>query len=55
LLVASAVYLHGLAGDAAADFCGEYSMLATDMIHNISEGLLLGQQEPADKFIYLQR
>ncbi|HET6842664.1 MAG TPA: NAD(P)H-hydrate dehydratase [Candidatus Angelobacter sp.] len=55
LLVASAVYLHGLAGDAAADLCGEYSMLATDMIHNISEGLLLGQQEPADKFIYLQR
>jgi hydroxyethylthiazole kinase-like uncharacterized protein yjeF len=55
LLVASAVYLHGLAGDAAADVCGEYSMLAMDMIHNISEGLLLGQQEPADKFIYLQR
>ncbi len=55
LLVASAVYLHGLAGDAAADFYGEYSMLATDMIHNIGEGLLLGQQEPADKFIYLQR
>ena len=55
LLVASAVYLHGLAGDAAADLCGEYSMLATDMIHNISEGLLLGQQEPADNFTYLQR
>ena len=55
LLVASAVYLHGLAGDAAADLCGEYSMLATDIIHHISEGLLLGQQDTEDEFTYLQR
>lgn len=31
------VYLHGLAGDMAADACGEYSMMATDIIDKLQD------------------
>ena len=31
------VYIHGLAGDAAAEVLGEYSMMASDIIDHISE------------------
>ncbi len=31
------VYIHGLAGDAAAETLGEYSLMASDIIDNISE------------------
>ena len=52
---AAAVCLHGLAGDVARDFCGEQSMIATDMINNIGEALAIskGQMEQ-NKFLYLQ-
>ena len=30
------VYIHGLAGDAAADDLGEYSVMASDIIDHIS-------------------
>ena len=30
------VYIHGLAGDAAADELGEYSVMASDIIEHIS-------------------
>jgi NAD(P)H-hydrate epimerase len=33
LATALAVYLHGLAGDLAAEALGEYSLVATDLIH----------------------
>ena len=39
LFTASAVYLHGLAGDVARDLHGEASMVATDMIECVGEAL----------------
>src|SRR5215475_13861094 len=36
----AAVYLHGLAGDLAADRLGMRSLIASDMIANLSEAML---------------
>ena len=36
------VYIHGLAGDGAASKLGKYSMIADDIIDNISDVLCLG-------------
>jgi ADP-dependent NAD(P)H-hydrate dehydratase / NAD(P)H-hydrate epimerase len=55
LFTASAVYLHGLAGDVARDFHGEASMVATDMIECIGEALSVARQSISSKFAYLQR
>jgi hydroxyethylthiazole kinase-like uncharacterized protein yjeF len=54
LLTASAVYLHGLAGDVARDFHGEASMVATDMIDCVGEALAVARQSLSSKFAYLQ-
>ncbi len=53
--VATAVHLHGLAGDLARDLYGEESMLATDMIECLGDALALYREESQDKFAYLQR
>jgi NAD(P)H-hydrate epimerase len=37
--VTAAVYLHGLAGDAARDAMGEQSLVATDLIHALPEAM----------------
>jgi NAD(P)H-hydrate epimerase len=37
--VAGAVYLHGLAGDVASERVGEQSLVATDLIHCLSEAM----------------
>ena len=54
LFTASAVYLHGLAGDVARDLHGEASMVATDMIECIGEALYVARQSISSKFAYLQ-
>ena len=54
-MTASAVCLHGLAGDVARDLHGESSMIATDMIHCIGEALAISREAAKDKFAYLQR
>ncbi len=52
---ASAVYLHGLAGDVARDMNGETSMVATDIIESIGQALELAYQSINEQFLYLQR
>jgi NAD(P)H-hydrate repair Nnr-like enzyme with NAD(P)H-hydrate dehydratase domain len=52
---ASAVYLHGLAGDVARDMNGETSMVATDIIESIGQALELAHKSINDEFFYLQR
>ena len=41
------VYLHGLAGDAAAAEKGEYSMLSSDIVRNLSQ--VLPRRQNADR------
>jgi NAD(P)H-hydrate epimerase len=55
LYTASAVCLHGMAGDIARDLQGESSMLATDIMSNIGEALAVCHGALKDKFAYLQR
>ncbi len=55
MIVATAVYLHGLAGDVARDLHGEHSMLATDIIEGIGDAIAVCSQEPEANFVYLQR
>ena len=55
MITASAVYLHGFAGDVARDLYGETSMVATDIIDCIGEALGLARQSLEEKFLYLQR
>lgn len=52
---ASAVYLHGLAGDTARDLYGETSMVATDIIESIGQALELAHQSVNEQFFYLQQ
>ena len=55
LVVANAVYLHGLAGDIAASLYGQQSMIATDIINCLGEAFAVCEQEAFSKFTYLQR
>ncbi|HEX9254271.1 MAG TPA: NAD(P)H-hydrate dehydratase [Candidatus Angelobacter sp.] len=52
---ATAVCLHGLAGDVARGLFGEASMLATDVIECIGDAISFAHQEKDGKFVYLQR
>jgi ADP-dependent NAD(P)H-hydrate dehydratase / NAD(P)H-hydrate epimerase len=54
LITACAVYLHGLAGDVAADLYGETSMLATNIVECIGEALAISGRAADSEFVYLQ-
>jgi hydroxyethylthiazole kinase-like uncharacterized protein yjeF len=54
LFTASAVCLHGLAGDVARDLYGEASMVATDMVECIGEAIAIARKADNGKFVYLQ-
>ena len=45
--VPAAVWLHGAAGDLAANCYGEYGMLPSDMILKIPEAIQLGLENEA--------
>jgi len=49
--VLAAVYLHGLAGDIARDELGEYSLVATDLIHALPEAFRRVQAQTAEKWV----
>jgi NAD(P)H-hydrate epimerase len=55
LHVATAVYLHGLAGDIAASLYGQQSIIATDIINCLGEAFAVCEAEALSKFVYLQR
>jgi hydroxyethylthiazole kinase-like uncharacterized protein yjeF len=55
LVVASGVFLHGLAGDIAASLYGQQSMIATDIINCLGEAFAVCEEESHSKFAYLQR
>jgi len=55
LVVASGVFLHGLAGDIAASLYGQQSMIATDIINCLGEAFAVCEAEALSKFAYLQR
>ena len=55
MFTASAVYLHGLAGDVARELYGETSMVATNIIDCIGEALDIAQKSLNDELLYLQR
>jgi hydroxyethylthiazole kinase-like uncharacterized protein yjeF len=55
MIVATAVHLHGLAGDLARDSRGEYSLLASDIAQNIGAAITLCHGEAGGMLTYLQR
>jgi hydroxyethylthiazole kinase-like uncharacterized protein yjeF len=55
MFTASAVYLHGLAGDVARELFGETSMVATNIIECIGEALNIARKSLNDELLYLQR
>ncbi|HET7872419.1 MAG TPA: NAD(P)H-hydrate dehydratase [Terriglobales bacterium] len=55
MIVATAVRLHGLAGDLARDSQGEHSVLASDIAENIGAAISLCRNEATGRFLYLQR
>jgi len=55
MFTASAVYLHGLAGDVARELFGESSMLATNIIDCIGEALDIARKSLDSELLYLQR
>jgi ADP-dependent NAD(P)H-hydrate dehydratase / NAD(P)H-hydrate epimerase len=55
MIVATAVRLHGLAGDLARDLLGEHSVLASDIAENIGAAISLCCNEATGRFAYLQR
>ncbi|MGB8130289.1 MAG: NAD(P)H-hydrate dehydratase [Candidatus Angelobacter sp.] len=55
MFTASAVYLHGLAGDVARELFGETSMVATNIIECIGEALDIARKSLNDELLYLQR
>ena len=55
MFTASAVYLHGLAGDVARELFGETSMLATNIIDCIGEALDIARKSLDSELLYLQR
>src|SRR5579872_846803 len=55
LNVAAAVHLHGLAGDSARDMLQENTVLATDLLDNLSEAFRDCGQQMDRRFFYLQK
>jgi ADP-dependent NAD(P)H-hydrate dehydratase / NAD(P)H-hydrate epimerase len=55
MFTASAVYLHGFAGDVARELYGEASMVATNIIDCIDEALDIARKSLDDELLYLQR
>jgi ADP-dependent NAD(P)H-hydrate dehydratase / NAD(P)H-hydrate epimerase len=55
LRVASAVHLHGLAGDFARDILHENTVLATDLLDNLSEAFLDCELQRERGLYYLQK
>jgi NAD(P)H-hydrate repair Nnr-like enzyme with NAD(P)H-hydrate dehydratase domain len=55
MFTASAVYLHGFAGDVARELYGEASMVATNIIDCIGEALDIARNSLGDELLYLQR
>ena len=55
MFTASAVYLHGLAGDVARELFGETSMVATNIIDCIGEALDIARKSLDSELLYLQR
>jgi NAD(P)H-hydrate epimerase len=55
MFTASAVYLHGLAGDVARELYGETSMVATNIIDCIGEALDIARNSLNSELLYLQR
>ena len=55
MFTASAVYLHGLAGDVARELYGETSMVATNIIDCIGEALGIARKSLDSELLYLQR
>lgn len=47
---ALAVYLHGLAGDVAAEVLGEHSLVATDLVRFLPESFLKASQSDSAEF-----
>ena len=45
----AAVYLHGLAGDVAAERMGEHSLVATDLLHGLPEAFRRASQSATDE------
>jgi ADP-dependent NAD(P)H-hydrate dehydratase / NAD(P)H-hydrate epimerase len=52
LAVCAAVYLHGLAGDAARDHVGEHSLVATDLLPGLSSAFSRAQRAAGEKVVY---
>lgn len=53
--VVTAVYLHGVAGDCAADEVGEHAMVATDVLHNIPLAFARLTDIAQEKFRWISR
>jgi len=51
--VRAAVFLHGLAGDAACEHTGEESLIATDLLHYLPEAFHIARERAACKNIRL--
>ena len=51
LAVLAAVYLHGLAGDVAAEAIGEHSVVATDLIRALPEAFRRVRAQAAEKWV----
>jgi hydroxyethylthiazole kinase-like uncharacterized protein yjeF len=52
--VRGGVYLHGLAGDFAAERCGEHSMIATDLLDSMGQAFMAAFQLAAPSFAWIQ-
>ena len=52
--VASAVYLHGLAGDVACETMGEQSLVATDLIKALPEAFRRTRKEKGNSVLWFQ-
>jgi ADP-dependent NAD(P)H-hydrate dehydratase / NAD(P)H-hydrate epimerase len=50
----AAVYLHGLAGDVAAEKMGEHSLTATDLLHALPEAFRRATKWAAENFVRIR-